>query len=209
MTQERKTQEEQIIELVNRCLLGNQKLNNAWKQMRESNYESLKVKEQMDIWAEKTQLLHRLALNLQGLGFNKCLYMDESGKKTQKCLDPNFTCWACPSDFPYWERELFDEKKQEKVPKKDGAQFEIKFDEQTKKVVRETPGWAVDRPIPSPFPILPDPEVKKPEPDPDEPPIREFENTTPKGGFTPRKEVTKVEKAVFNKKLDDIDLGGI
>jgi len=98
----------EIEALRQRCITGNHKLNVAWRQLREMDFQKPEVKEQLDVWTEKTGVLGLLGIQLNALGYTTCLYM-EDGVRKKKCLEDSesLICWACPSDFPYWESELF------------------------------------------------------------------------------------------------------
>ena len=100
--------EEEIKALVERCKIGNMKLNRAWRQIRELGFDTEDFKEQSEEWSQKTVILGDLGMQLKSWGFNDCLYMDK-GVKTMPCLDQKdgLTCWACPSEFKYYEAELF------------------------------------------------------------------------------------------------------
>ncbi len=104
------TEQERIAALIERCKVGNQKLNKAWRQLRELDSSPESVA-QRDDWCRKTRLLADLALELNALGYTDCLYL-EDGKKTMRCLDQadGLTCYGCPSDTDYWTRELFPDK---------------------------------------------------------------------------------------------------
>lgn len=98
----------EVIVLRDRVIAGNDKLFRAWLQIRELAHDTQEWSRQMDRWAEAQQRLHLLCSELKLRGFTDCLYLDGSGKKTKNCLHnpDNWWCCVCPSDEPYWEKEL-------------------------------------------------------------------------------------------------------
>lgn len=96
-------------EILARVRIGNQKLFKAWQQIRELAHNTEEWSAQMDKWQEAQQKLHLLCQELKFTGFDDCLYLDDSGKKTKRCLgEPNgWWCQVCPSSKNYWEDELF------------------------------------------------------------------------------------------------------
>lgn len=96
----------EALALRDRVIKGNDKLFQAWLQIRE--LEDGEEKEyQLDRWNEAQERLHSLCLELKAKGYHDCLYI-ENGKKTRSCLSnpDGFWCQVCPSKIPYWEQEL-------------------------------------------------------------------------------------------------------
>jgi len=98
--------EEELEALKSRIRQGNNKLNLAWLQIREMNGEE--KEKQLDRWNEAQEKLHYLNLELKAKGYCDCLYRNEKGEKTKRCLDePNgWWCNVCSSNYSYWEEEL-------------------------------------------------------------------------------------------------------
>jgi len=94
------------LELKARVIKGNEKLWQAWLQIREIAHDSEKWRAQMDLWVEAGNKLKLLCLELQG-SYKDCLYM-VNGQRTKTCLsEPDgWFCQACPSEIPYWAQEL-------------------------------------------------------------------------------------------------------
>jgi DNA polymerase-1 len=94
-----------VLALCDRVKKGNDKLFQAWLQIRElADKEEWSY--QMDRWQEATEKLHQLCQELKLKGYTDCLYF-ENGKKMRRCLDnpDGFWCQVCPSIYPYWETE--------------------------------------------------------------------------------------------------------
>jgi len=100
---------ERVAELIERCKKGNLKLNIAWRQLRDSAaWHTPELQDMVEEWSQKTGLLGRLGEELKAKGFTTCLYINEDGIKTRTCAEKDgLTCWACPSEFKYWEAEIF------------------------------------------------------------------------------------------------------
>ena len=96
----------EILNLRDRVVRGDEKLFQAWLQIREMNGEE--KEKQLDRWNEAQEKLHYLNLELKAKGYCDCLYRNEKGEKTKRCLDePNgWWCNVCSSSYPYWETEL-------------------------------------------------------------------------------------------------------
>ena len=108
---------EDLDALKDRVRLGNDKLFQAWLQIRELVDDKEEWARQMDRWQEATEKLHSLCQELKLKGYNDCLYL-ENGKRVRSCLSnpDSFWCQVCPSIYPYWETELM-EMPSPKVPK--------------------------------------------------------------------------------------------
>ena len=90
--------------LLDRVTLGNNKLIQAWLQVKSFTDEA-EFDKGMEKIKEAVTKLHLLTLELQASGFHGCLYMT-NGKKTRQCiLEETGFCWVCPSDIPYWRGE--------------------------------------------------------------------------------------------------------
>ena len=97
----------ETLALRDRVIQGNKKLNAAWVQLCQLDWESQERKGLMEQWSQATAKLWILCDNLQGMGYTDCLYLDQDGKKTKKCLptaDP-YGCRVCPSAISYWRQE--------------------------------------------------------------------------------------------------------
>lgn len=108
----------EVLALRDRVKKGNDKLFQAWLQIRELA-DKEEWSRQMDRWSEAGQKLHALCDELKLKGYNDCLYL-ENGKKVRSCLDnpDGFWCQVCPSVYPYWEAELMN-LPSPKVPKRE------------------------------------------------------------------------------------------
>ena len=97
----------EVLALRDRVKKGNDKLFQAWLQIRELADDKEEWSRQMDRWQEATEKLHRLCQELRLKGYTDCLYL-ENGEKMRRCLDnrDGFWCQVCPSIYPYWETEL-------------------------------------------------------------------------------------------------------
>lgn len=98
----------EVLALRDRVILGNKKLNDAWKQICLIDGESQEWKDLFEQWHQANEKLSVLCSNLRGLGYEDCLYLDEEGKKTRKCLSQgdDIGCRVCPSTRKYWEEEF-------------------------------------------------------------------------------------------------------
>lgn len=89
--------------LRDRVRLGNEKLLQAWLQIR-----GLPDQEEMDRylvgWDRGLEKLQTLSTELEAKGYQDCLYV-EKGRKTRPCDDLGNLCLVCPSLHPYWEWE--------------------------------------------------------------------------------------------------------
>lgn len=123
---------QEVIELRDRVIRGNQKLFEAWMQIRDIKDRDEK-EEQLDKWNVAQDKLHHLCLELQAKRYETCLYIvhyeglaeDEvmkikeavsegkvtevpGGVKTKNCIsEPDgFWCQVCPSRYPYWQDDF-------------------------------------------------------------------------------------------------------
>lgn len=96
----------EILALRDRVMKGNDKLNAAWEQIRQMNHSSQQWRDEMERWHQANERLSILCTELKARGYNDCLYLDETGKKTRGCLTDALGCRVCPSGVPYWEKEL-------------------------------------------------------------------------------------------------------
>lgn len=102
---------EEVLELKERVIRGNQKLFEAWCKIKGIVHNTKEWSAQMERWIQAKEKLWLLVKQLnEQFGFNDCLYLDENGKKIKGCLhNPDgFFCQVCPCDLnnPYWEKEL-------------------------------------------------------------------------------------------------------
>lgn len=95
---------EEIKQLLARIRLGNDKLIAAWEQVKLMDGEQRKL--ELERWHQANEKLSMLEHKLRLLGFDDCMYLDEHGVKTRKCLENAIGCRVCPSITPYWEKEL-------------------------------------------------------------------------------------------------------
>ena len=94
-----------------RVCQGNLKLNLAWQQLKEMTHNTEVWSEQMERWHKSNELLSLLATELKvRYNYNQCLYLNENGEKTKKCLPPgdNIGCRVCTSDRKWWEEEFLE-----------------------------------------------------------------------------------------------------
>lgn len=101
----------EVLALRDRVRLGNDKLYQAWLQIRKVADDEEEWVRQHHRLGEATVKLDRLCHQLQLEGYIDCLYL-EDGKKTRPCLNSEeggFWCQVCSCDpNPYLEKELFD-----------------------------------------------------------------------------------------------------
>ncbi len=98
----------ETLALRDRVILGNKKLNDAWEQIKGMVHDSEEWKYQMERWRQGNEKLSLLCTELKLRGYEDCLYLDDQGKKTKKCLLPDdaIGCRVCPSSRKYWEEEF-------------------------------------------------------------------------------------------------------
>ena len=98
---------QEVLALHDRVIQGNKKLNLAWGQICQLDRESQEQRTLGEQWDQANKKLRVLCDNLQGMGYTDCLYLDQNGKKTKKCLptDDPYGCRVCPSAIPYWRQE--------------------------------------------------------------------------------------------------------
>ena len=99
---------EELEALKNRVRRGNELLNLAWVQLKAMDHTSQFWKDEIYRWFLANEELSRLCTELKASGFKACLYLNESGEKTKRCLPPgdDIGCRVCPSMIPYWQNEL-------------------------------------------------------------------------------------------------------
>ena len=97
----------EVLHLRDRVRLGNDKLNKAWEQIKELDHSSQEWSEKMEEWHLANERLSTLSTELQYMGYEDCLYLNEKGEKMRKCLG-GLGCRVCPSRISYWERELME-----------------------------------------------------------------------------------------------------
>jgi len=102
---ERYTREDRD-KLRERIKLGNDKLNEAFEQLKEIASDTQDWQAGFEKWHEANEKLHFYCQQLIQLGWEDCLYI-ENGKKTRSCLE-GLGCRVCPSRRAYWEEELMD-----------------------------------------------------------------------------------------------------
>jgi len=103
---------EMMEELKTRIRTGNQKLNDAWEQLKEMDHNLQTWRDAFWEWHLANVKLSHYCDQLKNMGYEDCLYI-ENGKKTKSCLE-GLSCRVCPSKKPYWEKELMDLPSQEK-----------------------------------------------------------------------------------------------
>ena len=105
----KKAYSSEILALRDRVILGNKKLNDAWEQIKAMVRDTEEWSEQVEHWRQANEKLSLLCTELETRGYEDCLYRDDQGKKTVKCLDQGgIGCRVCPSKTPYWEQELME-----------------------------------------------------------------------------------------------------
>lgn len=98
---------QEVMALRDRVILGNKKLNDAWKQICQLDTKSQQWNDELECWVGAAGGLSALCRDLQRMKYEDCLYLDERGRKTVKCLgEGDWWCQVCPSRIPYWEQEL-------------------------------------------------------------------------------------------------------
>ena len=108
-TPEIKAYSSETLALRDRVILGNKKLNDAWEQIKTMVRDTKEWSEQVEHWHQANEKLSLLCTELKARGYEDCLYRDDQGKKTLKCLEQGVIgCRVCPSKIPYWEQELMD-----------------------------------------------------------------------------------------------------
>ena len=100
----------EVIALRDRVIRGNETLNLAWNQLRAMVHNTEEWNEEVERWHQANNKLSALCSELKLRGYEDCLYLDGSGKKTKLCLPPgdDLGCRVCPSIIKYWEKELMD-----------------------------------------------------------------------------------------------------
>jgi hypothetical protein len=92
-----------VLALRDRVIKGNEKLLQAWLQIRD-----LPEREEADRylagWDAAVEKLRALCTGLEAKGYQDCLYI-ENGRKTRSCDTSDGLCFICPSLHPYWEWE--------------------------------------------------------------------------------------------------------
>ena len=99
----------EVLALRKRVIVGNVKLNNAWGKICQVDSESQEWKDLLEQWHQANERLSGLCTQLQGMGYEDCLYLDDNGEKTLSCLQQGgHGCRVCPSKIHYWKREFDD-----------------------------------------------------------------------------------------------------
>ncbi len=91
-----------------RCIVGNDKLQAVWYQLKEMKLSDKVWAESMEKWQLANEKLAVICTQLEILGYDICLYI-ENGVKTKQCLGGErniLGCRVCPSKIHYWENEL-------------------------------------------------------------------------------------------------------
>lgn len=97
----------EVLALRDRVKKGNDKLFQAWQQIRELAHDTEEWSRQMELWHQAGKKLNSLCTELKLKGYGDCLYL-ENGKRMKSCLDnlDGFWCQVCPSSIRYWDKEL-------------------------------------------------------------------------------------------------------
>lgn len=97
----------ELLALRSRVINGNEKLFQAWLQIREIAHDSEEWSRQMELWHQAAEKLSFLCSELKLKNFTGCLYI-ENGEKTKSCLSnpDGFFCQVCPSARRYFEEEM-------------------------------------------------------------------------------------------------------
>ncbi len=101
----------EILALRDRVILGNKKLNDAFEQIKQLAHDSEEWSRVMDRWHEANEKLSALCTELKlKYNYNECLYLDDQGRRTKKCLEPSddLGCRVCPSSTTYLTQELME-----------------------------------------------------------------------------------------------------
>lgn len=96
----------EVLALRARVILGNKKLNDAFEQIKQLVHDSEEWSQAMARWHEANERLSLLCSDLQTKGYQDCLFLDDQGRKTIRCLRDDIGCRVCPSRIHYWEQEL-------------------------------------------------------------------------------------------------------
>lgn len=98
----------EVLALRARVILGNKKLNDAYEQIKQLAHGSEEWSQALDQWHEANEKLSNLCKQLKLLGYEDCLYLNEKGEKTKKCLEPgdDLGCRVCSSSRDYCSEEL-------------------------------------------------------------------------------------------------------
>lgn len=96
----------EVLALRDRVRVGNDKLNLAWPRVLAMVGEEGQ-KGELERWDKAMELLMDLCGELQNRhNYTDCLYLNEDGRKTRKCVDERgFFCMVCPSARKYWMEE--------------------------------------------------------------------------------------------------------
>lgn len=95
-------------ELKQRVKAGNKRLNDAWEAICQIDHNSQRWADELERWHQANEKLSKLCTQLEALGFESCLYI-ENGIKTKPCLPvDSLSCRVCPSQIRYWETELME-----------------------------------------------------------------------------------------------------
>ncbi|GAI76263.1 unnamed protein product [marine sediment metagenome] len=119
----------EVLALRDRVILGNKKLNDAWEQIRQIDPESQEWKDLFEQWHQANEKLSLLCTELKLRGYEDCLYLDDQGKKTKKCLPPgdDIGCRVCPSSRKYAEEELMALPRPKAYPVKQAEEGQTEF----------------------------------------------------------------------------------
>jgi hypothetical protein len=98
----------EVLTLRARVILGNKKLNDAFEQIKQLVHDSEEWSQAMDRWHEANERLSSLCRQLKLMGYTDCLFLDDQGRKTKKCLEfgDDLGCRVCPSSRDYCSEEL-------------------------------------------------------------------------------------------------------
>ena len=95
--------------LQTKCVQGNEKLYNAWEQMKGLSDDARQEADKK--YNQAIEKLDMYCSTLKAHGFDDCLYI-KNGTKTKGCLvnlnQPGWFCRACPASQSrkYWEEEM-------------------------------------------------------------------------------------------------------
>ena len=110
--------------LKERIKAGNEKLIAAWPRIWDIQ-DKQEREQALKRWDKGNRLLDGLCMELMyRFDFRDCVYLDKNGHKTKPCIRPDgFCCFVCPSETPYWRKEVEAKEPAEAVVQKRMASF--------------------------------------------------------------------------------------
>ncbi len=108
-----------MLAMKERIKMGNEKLIAAWPRIWDIQDQQERQRE-LERWDKANRLLDGLCMELMyRFNYRDCLYLDGNGRKTKPCVrQDGFCCFVCPSETPYWRREVEAKQPAEAVQKR-------------------------------------------------------------------------------------------